>query len=128
MEEINLNEVLIRDMKRRFVKSFLDMLVLRLIQNEPTWGYKILKETESLYQVKLRHGALYPLLNILEANGYIKSKQELQKGRMRKVYQITPKGRQLIKTYRDFLKKQLQNPAQKERRKTNETKEGGKSS
>jgi len=108
MESINLDQALIKNLKRRFVKSFLDMLVLKLIQNEPMWGYKILKKTETLYQVKLRHGALYPLLNTLEANGYIKSTKELKKGRMRKVYQITPKGTNLIKTYQNFLKQQLE--------------------
>jgi len=110
MEDINLNEAFIRDMKRRFVKIFLDLVVLKLIQDEPIWGYKILKKTEALYQIKLRHGALYPLLNTLEAYGFIKGKQELQKGRIRKVYQITPKGTQLLKTYQDFLKQQLQKP------------------
>ncbi len=108
MKDVNQNEALIKEMKRRFVKSFLDMLVLKLVQNEPTWGYKILKETERLYQIKLRHGALYPLLNTLESKGFIKSKQELKKGRIRKVYQITLKGTQLVNTYVTFLKQQLQ--------------------
>jgi len=107
MEDISPNEVFTKDMKRRFVKSFLGMLVLKFIQNEPIWGYKILKKTEVLYQIKLRHGALYPLLNALEANGFIKSKQELKKGRIRKVYKITSKGTQFLKTYQDFLKQQL---------------------
>ena len=115
MTDVNSNEAFIKDMKRRFVKSFLDMLVLKLIQTEPMWGYKILKKTEALYQIKLRHGALYPLLNALEANGFIKSKKELQKGRIRKVYQITPKGTKLIKTYQSFLKQQLQKPEAKEK-------------
>jgi len=95
------------------------MLVLQLIQNEPMWGYKILKKTENLYQIKLRHGALYPLLNALEANGFIKSTKELKKGRVRKVYQITQKGTCLIKTYQDFLKQQLQKPKPKTEGKNN---------
>lgn len=110
MKDINPNEAFIKDMKRRFVKSFLDMVVLRLIQSKPIWGYKILKETATQYQIKIRHGALYPLLSTLEANGFIKGKQELQKGRIRKVYQITPKGTQLIKAYQNLLKQQLQEP------------------
>lgn len=109
MEDTNFSELLVRNMKRRFVKSFLDMLILKLIRNEPIWGYKILKKIETLYQIKLRHGALYPLLSTLEKNGFVKSKQELQKGRVRKIYQITPKGAQLIQTYENFLKQQLQN-------------------
>jgi PadR family transcriptional regulator PadR len=107
MEATNQDQALIQNMKRRFVKSFLDMVILQLIQTKPMWGYKILKETESLYQVKLRHGALYPLLNTLEAKGYIKSTKQLQKGRIRKVYNITQKGTNLIKTYQNFLKQQL---------------------
>jgi DNA-binding PadR family transcriptional regulator len=117
MRNMNLNDVLVKDMKRRFVKSFLDMLVLRLIQTQPMWGYKILKETEAQYQIKLRHGALYPLLNTLETNGYIKSTKQLKKGRIRKVYQITPKGTNLIKTYQNFLKQQLQKPKSKTKEK-----------
>jgi len=107
MEDINLNEAFTKIMERRFVKSFLDLFILKLIQSEPMWGYKILKKTEALHEIKLRHGALYPLLNALEANGFIKSEQELQKGRMRKVYRITPKGEHLLKTYQNFLKQQL---------------------
>ncbi len=108
MKDINLNEAFIRDMKRRFVKSFLDMLVLILVQSEPLWGYKILKKTENLYQIKLRHGALYPLLNALEQNGFLTSEKQYQKGRMRKVYTITPKGKQLIEEYNNMLKEQIQ--------------------
>jgi len=110
MEAANLDEDLSGDMKRRFIKSFLDLVVLKLVQDEPMWGYKILKKTKAAYQIKLRHGALYPLLSTLEANGFIKGKKELQKGRIRKVYQITPKGTQLLETCQNFLKQQLQKP------------------
>jgi len=94
-------------MKQRFVKSFLDMLILRLIEAKPTWGYDIIKETEATYGVKLRHGALYPMLNQLEAKGLVKSRKELKKGRVRKIYEITKKGRQLLHAYYDSLKEQL---------------------
>jgi DNA-binding PadR family transcriptional regulator len=114
---MNPNEAFLRDLKRRFVKSFLDLLVLKLIQTQPMWGYKILKETEALYQIKLRHGALYPLLNTLETNGYIKSTKELKKGRIRKVYEITPKGTNLVKTYQNFLRQQLRKPKTKTKEK-----------
>ena len=62
----------------RFSRNFLDVLVLRLIQAEPMWGYKIIKKTEELFGIKLRHGAIYPILNSLEANGFLRSKQEVQ--------------------------------------------------
>jgi DNA-binding PadR family transcriptional regulator len=72
------------------------------------WGYKIIKETERLFGMKLRHGALYPLLNSLETEGYAKSEKTTKGGRVRKVYKITPKGIRLIDAYYEVLKEQLQ--------------------
>ena len=93
---------------QRITRNFLDILILRLIREEPMWGYRIIKKTERLFGIKLRHGALYPLLNSLEANSYVKSKKTTKGGRVRKVYDITPKGIQLVDTYYDFLKEQLE--------------------
>ena len=76
------------------------------------WGYRILKKTEELFQIKLRHGALYPLLNSLEAKGLLKSKKEIQKGRVRKVYEITRKGTLIVDSYNEFLRQQLKNVEQ----------------
>ena len=72
------------------------------------WGYRIIKKTQELFGIKLRHGALYPLLNSLEAEGYAKSKKITKGGRVRKVYKITPKGTNLVETYHEVLKEQLQ--------------------
>ena len=92
---------------QRITRNFLDILVLRLILEEPMWGYKIIKKTEKLFGIKLRHGALYPLLNALEDDSYIKSKKIAKGGRVRKVYKITSKGMQLVDAYYDCLKDQL---------------------
>ena len=70
------------------------------------WGYKIIKKTEKLFEIKLRHGALYPLLNTLETGGYITSQKTTKRGRVRKVYQITHKGTEFIDAYHDVLKEQ----------------------
>ena len=102
-------ENLTDQIKRRFSKSFLDILLLQLIKAGPTWGYEIIKKTEMQYQVKLRHGALYPMLKELESRGLVKSRRELQKGRARKVYEMTSSGNQLLETYYAFIKGQLSN-------------------
>ena len=93
---------------QRITRNFLDILILRLIQAKPMWGYKIIKKTDKLFGVKLRHGALYPLLNSLESEEYVSSKKITKKGRVRKVYYLSPKGKQLIEAYNQFLKEQLQ--------------------
>jgi len=105
------NEELIEDftdeLKRRFAKSFLDVFILQLVDAEPTWGYDIIKKTETTYKVKLRHGALYPMLNELETKRLLKSRKELKKGRARKIYEITKDGKQLLHVYYDFFREQL---------------------
>lgn len=92
----------------RVTRNFLDIVMLRMIQTEPMWGYKIKKEIQRLSGIKLRHGALYPLLNQMEANGFLRSRKEAHGGRVRKVYEVTSKGTQLINAYHEFLKEQLQ--------------------
>jgi DNA-binding PadR family transcriptional regulator len=72
------------------------------------WGYKIKKQVEANYDVKLRHGALYPLLNTLEQKGFLKSQKQQQGGRTRKVYAITKKGEEYIEAYNSILKEQIQ--------------------
>jgi len=107
MENQESVEAFTHQIKQRFVKSFLDMLILRLVEAEPTWGYDIIKDTESTYKVKLRHGALYPMLNQLKAKGFVKSRKELQRGRVRKIYEITRRGKQILHAYHDSLREQL---------------------
>jgi len=72
------------------------------------WGYKIKKHVEAEFSVKLRHGALYPLLNALEQKGFLISQKQQQGGRTRKVYTITKKGKGYVETYNDILKEQIQ--------------------
>ena len=108
MERKRLTEDPKKQLVQRITRNFLDILILRLIHAEPMWGYKIIKKTEKLFGITLRHGALYPLLNTLEAEGYAISKKTTTRGRVRKVYEITPKGEQLVNAYYDFLKEQLE--------------------
>ena len=98
-----------KQLVQRATRDFLDILVLRLIQIEPLWGYGILKKIEKIFGIPIRHGALYPLLNSLEAKGFVKSSRVAHGRRVRKVYRITSKGIQLVDTYYDFLRDQLQN-------------------
>jgi DNA-binding PadR family transcriptional regulator len=47
------------------------------------------------------------MLNPLETNGLLQSKKELQKSRVRKVYEITPKGKQFLHAHYVFLKEKI---------------------
>jgi PadR family transcriptional regulator PadR len=93
---------------QRIFRNFLDIMLLRLVQTEPMWGYKLIQVVERTYGVRLRHGALYPMLNDLEKTGFLRSTEEAKGGRIRKVYTITSKGIQLVDAYYQLLKGQLQ--------------------
>lgn len=93
---------------QRIGRNFTDIMILRLIRMQPMWGYKIIKAMEARFGVQLGHGVLYPLLNSLEKTGFLKSRREKHGGRVRKVYEITPKGIQLIDAYHRFLKEQIE--------------------
>ena len=92
----------------RIYRNFLDIMILRLVRTHPMWGYRIIKVVARRHSVKLRHGALYPLLNDLERRGLLRSTEEAKGGRVRKVYEVTSKGIQLVDAYYQFLREQLQ--------------------
>jgi len=83
------------------------MQLLRIVQAQPTWGYKIKKQVEADFNIKLRHGALYPALNNLEQRGFLESKKQQKYGRSRKVYAITESGKAYLQTYYGILQGQI---------------------
>jgi PadR family transcriptional regulator PadR len=86
----------------------LDIQILRMVQAQPQWGYNIKKKVETNFHIKLRHGALYPMLNSLEKKGFLTSQKQTKGGRARKVYTITTKGREYLQSYYDVLKEQIE--------------------
>ncbi len=104
-----LTETLKKGIVQRITRNLLDVQILRLIKTQPLWGYKIKQQVEASYGVRLRHGALYPLLNKMEKEGFLLSHKEAQGGRIRKTYEITQKGLTLIQTYNEILTEQVQN-------------------
>lgn len=57
----------------RHVKAFLDILVLAMLNGEPTYGYKLISAVHSEFGVLLSPGSLYPLLHSLEDDKMIES-------------------------------------------------------
>jgi len=92
---------------QRITIDLLDIQLLRFIDAEPMWGYKIKKTVEAELEIKLRHGALYPTLNALEQQGLITSQKQQKDGRSRKIYNLTAKGQEFLQDYYEVLKDQL---------------------
>jgi len=94
---------------QRIIKNLLDIQLLRLVDAQPLWGYKIKKKVETDFNIKIRHGALYPMLNRLENQGFLTSQKQRQGGRARKVYTITQTGKEYLQSYYGILQEQLEN-------------------
>jgi PadR family transcriptional regulator PadR len=103
-----MNESYKQEIVQRLTKNLLDIQLLRLIHIRPTWGYQIKKRVETQFNIKLRHGALYPMLNHLERRGFLTSEMQQQGGRARKVYTITREGEEFLQVYYEALKNQIE--------------------
>ncbi len=97
-----------KEIVQRIIKNLLDIQLLRLVQAQPLWGYKIKKKVETDFQVNLRHGALYPMLNLLESKGFLTSQKQHKGGRARKVYTITETGQEYLQSYYSILREQIE--------------------
>ena len=103
-----MSETFKKELVQRITRNLLDVQILRLVQTQPMWGYMIKKQAEVKFNVRLRHGALYPMLNALEEKGFLTSEKQQQGGRVRKVYAITGKGNEYVDAYSSILKEQIQ--------------------
>ena len=102
-----MSETYKEEIVQHIVRNLLDIQLLRIVQAQPTWGYKIKKQMEAEFNIKLRHGALYPALNALEARGFLESRKQRKSGRARKVYAITENGKIYLQAYYNILQAQL---------------------
>jgi len=112
MEKNTVSETYKKEIVQRIIKNLLDIQLLRMVKAQPLWGYKIKKQVENDFNIKLRHGALYPALNDLEQQGFLESQKQQKDGRARKVYSITSKGKEYLQGYHEILKEQLEKDSQ----------------
>lgn len=91
-------------------KGVLEMLVLRLICEQPTYGYELLQRLKerSHSRFSLKEGTLYPILYRLEDEGLISARWSQGEGRVapKKIYEATEPGHQenvrRIMVWREF--------------------------
>lgn len=78
-------------------KGVLEMLVLQLICEKPTYGYELLSrlKEQSGSRFTLKEGTLYPILYRLEDDGMITARWSQGEGRTapKKIYEATESGR-----------------------------------
>lgn len=72
-------------------RGLLDVCVLSAIQDEPSYGYKIIKDLKDC--ISLSESTLYTILKRLEEAGMLTVSTAEHGGRLRKYYHITDAGR-----------------------------------
>jgi len=95
--------------ERELLKGNTDCLLLSLVNDEPTYGYQIIKELErrSNGYFRFKEGTLYPALHRMEKDKLVEGKwQVLPNGQERRYYYITKKGQAVLSskltTWQDF--------------------------
>lgn len=82
-------------MESQFPGSAVEMLILEVIAQGPTYGYEISQTVaaRSSGYFELKEGSLYPALHRLERQKLLRSSWRDADGRRRKYYELTDAGR-----------------------------------
>ena len=86
-------------------RGLLDVCVLAAIQNEPSYGYKIIKDMKP--HIALSESTLYTILKRLEAANMLTVQTTEHGGRLRKYYHITQNGIKRIAEFKEDWKEIL---------------------
>ena len=92
------------EIRTRFVRGFLDVTIMKMLLEEPLWGYKMMEVLRDRYGVKVSPPVIYPLLDSMEKNGLILAEEVYSGKRKRKVYKVLPKGETMLKNMDRILK------------------------
>lgn len=82
-------------LEREFRRGTLELLLLRILADEPTYGYELLSRLgkRSGGRFHIKEGTLYPVLYRLEDADLVEPEWEQRaRGASRKVYRLTPAG------------------------------------
>ncbi len=82
-------------------RGWIQFLLLRLLDEEPTHGYQLMEELEDRGYVRsgrFETGSVYTILHRMEERGLLSStKGTSEAGRVRRIYGITQAGREALK-------------------------------
>lgn len=89
--ELALTQGLLRDIFLAFIRLHL----LHHACEGPIYGLEMIAEL-ARHGYALSPGTLYPVLHALEEGGYLTSERQVVKGKVRRYYQATERGRQVL--------------------------------
>ena len=80
-------------------RGLLDVCVLTAIKNEPSYGYKIIKDIKPF--IEMSESTLYTILKRLEESKMLTVRTAEHDGRLRKYYRITKKGIERLEEFKE---------------------------
>lgn len=85
-------------MKGEILKGHVDLLLLAALESGPAHGYAVIRTLRDRTDeaLTLPEGTLYPALQRLQAAGLLESSWSTVDGRRRRVYELTPAGREAL--------------------------------
>ena len=89
-------------MDAQLKRGVLDVIVLKAIKNEDSYGYKIIKDVKPI--LDLSESTLYTILKRLEDSKMLEVRVVLHEGRVRKYYHITVNGLKRIEDFKNEWK------------------------
>ncbi len=87
----------LRNMHRRIIRNFMDVLILAELRSGPMSGYDFIAYINDKFHLLMSSGSVYSILYSLERQGLITGVQNQR----RRVYRLTEKGEQTIKAIVD---------------------------
>jgi len=85
---------IVENLRRRAIKTFMDMLILAELQEKPLSGYDIIGLVHKRFNVLVSSGTVYSMLYSLERKGLVAADMEQRK----RVYTLTEKGTKTLET------------------------------
>lgn len=81
------------ELRRRIVKTFMDIVVLAELRNRPMSGYDVIAYIHKRFHILVSSGTVYSLLYSMERDGLIRGMFSQRK----RVYALTDKGKETVK-------------------------------
>jgi DNA-binding PadR family transcriptional regulator len=85
---------LLREMRERVIKTFMDVIIMTELRNGPLSGYDVISYINAKFHLLVSSGTVYSLLYSLERNGQVEGVWRERK----RTYKLTDKGEETIST------------------------------
>jgi len=90
--------------KSQIKKGLLEYIILLILKSKPCYGYELIADIERLAGMEIAEGTIYPLLNRLKKEKFLKSEWiEKEVGIPRKYYELTPEGNAQIEIMQQYI-------------------------